>query len=73
MRNPSSRASAAEKGLQVSTSSLVMAGPISLTNRGMPPHASGIPRSTSGIENTADSPATRRSHADASTTAPPTQ
>ena len=39
----------------------------------MPPHASGIPRSTSGIENTADSPATRRSHADASTTAPPTQ
>ncbi len=50
-----------------------MAGPISLTRRGIPPQASGIPRSTSGIENTAVSPAKRRSQAAASTTAPPTQ
>ena len=39
----------------------------------MPPHASGMPRSTSGIEKYASLAAIRRSHAAASTTPPPMQ
>lgn len=43
--NRSCFASSASNGRQVSTGSLVAAGPISRTNRGMPPQASGMPRS----------------------------
>ena len=38
----------------------------------MPPHASGMPSSTSGIEKRAERAATRRSHTAASTSPPPT-
>ncbi len=55
------------------TSSRVAAGPISRTSRGIPPQASGMPRSTSGIANRVVSAATRRSQAAASTRPPPTQ
>ena len=47
---PSAFASAALNGRQVRTSSRVAAGPISRTSRWIPPQASGMPRSTSGIE-----------------------
>ena len=50
LTRPRSRASSASNGRQVMTSSLVAAGPISRTSRGIPPQASGIPRSTSGME-----------------------
>ncbi len=72
-RKCSAWASAAVKGRQVSTSSLAIAGPSSRTSRGMPPQASGMPRSSSGIEKRALAAATRRSQAAASTSPPPTQ
>ena len=69
---PAAFASAGSNSRYVQTSSLVSAGPISRTSRGIPPHARPIPRSTSGMEKRAVSVATRRSHAAANTKAPPT-
>ena len=72
LRKPAACASSGPNSRHVITSSLVSAGPISRTSRGMPPHASGMPSSTSGIEKRADRAATRRSHTAARTSPPPT-
>ena len=73
LMKPMSLASCAPNGRQVKTSSLVSAGPISRTSRGIPPHAKGMPKSTSGITKVAPTVAIRKSHAPTKTTPPPTQ